>query len=189
MLIKLVYWLSNKHHFNFLTSVILLQPFPMSGIMTSFWNEVKSYVARLGGGWKSWLSSLDQTLGEALRPVCLKENSWFHHSNIASPSLPQLIAPTGCSSQKSKSHPSFTYPLLLGPFYLTAAGPVDSTYKIYLKAIHFSPFVLFPPLCKLSWSLAPMTMRPPSRSSLFNSCTIIYSAKIQSDLLKNKSNL
>lgn len=84
----------------------------MAGIMTPFWNEEKSCAARLGGGWKSWLSSLDQ----ALRSVCLIKNSWFHHSCISSLSFPQLRAPPSCSSQKSKSHPSITLGLNPGSF-------------------------------------------------------------------------
>lgn len=158
MPIKLIYRLSTRHHFNFLTSVILLHLLPMAGIITSFWNEMKSCAARLGGRWKSWWSSLDQTLDEALA-MCLKENFWFHHSNISSLSFPQLMAPPSCLSQKSKSHPNFISPcpLILAPFQLTTAGPVDFIYKINLKAIHFSPSVLLLPLSKLSQSLAPPT--------------------------------
>lgn len=141
--------------FNFWTLVTLLHPFSRAGIITSLWNEVKSWAARLGVGWKTSLSSLDQTVGEARGPMCLKENSRFHHSNLSSLSLPQVMTPSSCSSQKSKSHPNFTLSINPGPsFQFTTVGPVDSTYEMYLKATHFSPSVLLPPLSKPSWFLA-----------------------------------
>lgn len=144
--------------FNFLTSTTLLYPFPMVGIITSLLYEVKSWAARLSGGWQSWLPSLDQTWQEMQTCVPKREllisplqlPSWVHpnswHHPVAQARNPQVILV-----------PS-TLSLNLGPFFQFAtAGPVDSAYEIYLKAIHFSSSVLFPLPPKPPWPLAPTT--------------------------------
>lgn len=94
-------------------------------------------------------------MGEAHGPVCLKELSRFHHADLSS----QVTAPSSRSSQKSKRHPNFPLALNAGPsLQFPTAGPVDdSTYEINLKATHFSPSVLLPPLPKPSWFLALIT--------------------------------